>query len=85
MMHIDMTTTMVLTGNKKTRRILNADRQTEFRKRMIAAGMVQVSGWVQGHQASDVIQLMRRLKTSGDLTVGPVRNVVSGKLEKLDK
>lgn len=83
-MHIDTTHTMDLTGRKKTRRILDTQRQADFRKRMIAAGMVQVSGWVYGNQANEVVQLMRRLRGDSGLTVGPVRNEATGKLEKLE-
>lgn len=78
-MHIDMTHQL------GKRRILSADRQAEFRKRMTDAGMVQVSGWVSGRQASGVAQLIRRLRDDSRLEVGPVRDTRTGKLAKLER
>lgn len=61
----------------------NAQRQAEFRKRMKAQGYVQVTGWVKANQASDVMILMKRLAESDELEIGPVRNVKTGKLQRL--
>lgn len=63
----------------------SAERQRSFKKRMAAGGFVQVSGWVRSHQAADIKTLLARLSADPDLTVGPVRNEASGRLEKLEK
>lgn len=62
-----------------------AARQAAFRRRQEADGMVQVTGFVPGSVASEVQQLIRRLRADPALTVGPLRNVVTGKLDKLAK
>ena len=56
------------------------NRQTAFRERMKAEGLVQVSGWVHPDQAPDVTKLMAILKKRDDLTTGPLRNPETGRL-----
>ena len=77
MAHIDLTNVHV------GRRIKCADRQATYRQRMEALGMVQVSGWVHRTQAPEVVGLMQNLRINADLTVGPIRNTRTGKLQKL--
>lgn len=60
-------------------------RQAAFRARMKAEGLVQVTGWVHEHQASDAIQVLRRLKKNEDLTPGPLRNTVTNKFVSLNR
>jgi hypothetical protein len=59
-----------------------AQRQAEFKKRMKDGGFVQVSAWVHAHQAADVSNALKLLKEDADLEIGPLRNVVTGRLRK---
>lgn len=59
-------------------------RHAAFRERMVAAGFVQVSGWVHKEQAGAAAQLLRRLKEEPALLPGPVRDTRTGKLLKLE-
>lgn len=60
----------------------NADRQKQFRQRMIAAGFVQCNGWVHTHQFAAVQIAMAALKADPDLEIGPLKHAPSGKLTK---
>ena len=62
----------------------NQQRQAAFKRRMRDVGLVQVSGWLHPHQRADLNLLFRRLQSNPNLTVGPVRNEATGRLEKLD-
>lgn len=62
-----------------------AERQKAFRRRLEAEGMAQISGFVPGRHFDDVRLLIERLRNDPALTVGPLRNVVTGKLEPLRK
>lgn len=62
----------------------NAERQRAYKARLKAQGLEQVSGWVLPHQVPEVQLLFKRLAADRDLTVGPVRNEATGRLEKLE-
>jgi hypothetical protein len=55
------------------------NRQTAYRERMTAAGLVQVSGWVHQDQAAEVLIYLRILKARADLWPGPLRNLETGR------
>ena len=60
-------------------------RQADYRQRMTASGLVQVSGWVHaGQQQGDASILLRRLRDDPDLRPGPLRHSRTGKLHKLE-
>ncbi|MER9265424.1 hypothetical protein NKI63_12715 [Mesorhizobium sp. M0410] len=59
------------------------ERQRTFKKKMYDAGYVQVTVWVHASQAADIKTLADRLKADRDLTVGPIRNEATGRLQKL--
>lgn len=56
------------------------ERQSAYRERMVAAGYVQVTGWVHRTQAPEVTNYLRALKERPDLQPGPLRNPITGKL-----
>lgn len=65
------------------RRLKAKMRQNAFKQRMKAKGYARVGGWVLQAAAGDVQHLIDRLNQDPDLSVGPVRRLSTGKLEKL--
>ena len=59
-------------------------RQASYNARMRAAGFKQVTGWVHKEQSADAGWLLKRLKGNPDLRPGPVRDVTTGRLAKLE-
>jgi hypothetical protein len=55
-------------------------RQKLYRRRMIDAGLVQVTGWVPADEAAAVKLLMRALAENTNLTPGPARCKATMKL-----
>lgn len=64
-------------------KISAAARQAAFKNRMRDQGFEQVNLWVPAGAVADVQELANALRTSSDFTVGPVRNVRTGKLVSL--
>ena len=56
------------------------NRQAQYKARMYADGFVQVTGWVNSHQAADAILYLKLLRINPSLVPGPLRNPESGKL-----
>ena len=77
---IDRETNMARVTNNGSR-----NRQTAFREKMRAAGLVQVTGWVHSHQAADATELLRALKARDELVPGPLRNPETGRLVSLKR
>jgi hypothetical protein len=61
----------------------NTERQREYRKRRRAAGLVPVTGFVPAALSGEIMRLMQRLAENRDLELGPVRNVRTGRLERI--
>jgi hypothetical protein len=57
-----------------------AARQAAFKNRMRDQGFEQVNLWVPAGAIPDLNELATTLRKSPDFTVGPVRNVRTGKL-----
>lgn len=62
----------------------SAERQREWRKRRMAEGLVSVTVMVRETQAADVRQVCDRLARDGDLEIGALRNVRTGRLVTKD-
>lgn len=59
------------------------ERVQRFRAKRRGTGMAHVEGWVPALVAPEVRRLIERLAEDHDLTVGPVRRLSTGKVEKL--
>lgn len=62
----------------------SARRQAAYRSRMRDRGLVAVTVWVPAASAAEVQQLADRLAADSDLTVGPLRRLSTGRLEKIE-
>ncbi|MFC3705923.1 hypothetical protein ACFOOL_14290 [Devosia honganensis] len=60
------------------------NRQADFRRRMEAAGYVQVTGWVHRDQAADALTMLRRLRENPALSPVSLRNSATNKFEGLN-
>lgn len=58
----------------------SAERQAAFRRRMEADGYVQVTGWVPSNTASDIMEVMRRLRENSNLEVACFRDTLTGRM-----
>lgn len=61
----------------------NAERQARFRAKKAEAGLRQITAMVHSRQMADVLELLRQLAENPDLEVGLVRNVKTGRYQKL--
>lgn len=61
------------------------NRQADYRRRMEAAGFVQVTGWVHTHQAASVTDLLAALRADINCEAGPMRDIITGRLTKVGK
>lgn len=68
---------------ERVKKLENKNRQSAFKERMAAEGMVQVHGWVHRHQQADMIVLAHMLRANPQMEVGPVRHSLTGRLHKL--
>lgn len=59
------------------------ERQASYRQRLEAEGKTSASGVVHRHQLPDVLALMRLLRDNPDLEIGLLRNVRTGRYQKL--
>lgn len=60
----------------------NARRQREFRARRIEAGFQPITIWVPAEHASDFKVAADKVCEDRNLSLGPLRNVVTGKLQR---
>lgn len=63
----------------------NNERQRKFVQSQQANGLVKLVLWVPAEQAPDIQIVCHRLRCDRDLELGPLRNFVSGKMERKDK
>lgn len=61
----------------------SAERQRSYRAKMADAGLVPLTVYVPRDQQAAVYNLANRLCDDRNLEVGPVRNVVTGKMERV--
>lgn len=50
---------------------------------MAEKGMKEITGWVPANRAASVKDLMQALGERPDCEIGPLRNIATGKLERL--
>jgi len=61
----------------------NRERAARHRDKMKGAGLVQVNLWLPPEIAADFQQAAGRIRQDPDLTMGPLRRISTGKLERL--
>ena len=58
------------------------ERKAQYRRRMEAQGLVQVSGWVPVHAAPDFYVIAAALRQDRELGFGPLRHLETGHFRK---